>query len=240
MSATTHPRYAVLAGALFVTALGLSTSANAALMVSYNGGAVVVTDNGAGDLNPNPGAIISSTNLAGFGVTITVGTSNSPGTSTAGVIQVSSLNVHNLGSGTGTMSVTVSDTGFTNPGGAGTPMVLTSSVGGTFTNAAVGNTAMFQSFVDPANAQPANAIAAPAVNAVKLNALAATESFDGNSAIPFIRGAGAYSLSNTINVSLAPNGQANISGTTTAGLVPEPVTLGALSGVAMFAARRRR
>lgn len=232
-------RTAVLAGAAIASAVGFSASAHGALMVAFNGGSPV-TDNGAGDTDASVGRIITTQVVGGFGVSVVIANSNSPGAANGGVIQVSSLSIQNLSATPASLGIRVSDTGFTNPGTSGTPMTLTSSWGGTFTNAAVGNTASFQSFADPANAQPANVNPTAMLNATKSNAGLITESFDGVNSTGFVHGAGAYSLSNSISVTLASGGQANISGTTAATVTPEPLSLTALAGGAALLIRRRR
>src|SRR5262249_1378884 len=69
-------------------ALGVAPSANAALLLSLNGGAIVVPDNGPGDSDPNPGEIVNTSVVAGFGIAITVAVSNSPGNPAQGNLQV--------------------------------------------------------------------------------------------------------------------------------------------------------
>jgi len=139
------------AGAMFAAA----PTAKAALVVNLNGG-TTITDNGAGDTDPATGQITNSSTVAGFGVAITVAESNSPGTSSSGLIQISSLSIKNQGAGQGSLTISVSDNNYTAPGTNGSPMLLESDIGGTFAKgSAAGDSVSFRSFVDPANVQPA-------------------------------------------------------------------------------------
>lgn len=239
MSAHSNARHALLAGAAIVGAISFTSSAQAALMVSYNGGAPI-TDNGAGDSDPTSGSIVNSTVVGGFGVAITVAASNSPGTSSIGLLQVQSLDVHSIGASVATLHIAVSDTGFASPGTAGSPLLLSSSYGTTLTLGAAGDKTVFTSFADPSNAQPAVAVATLPLTATKSVANLTTESYSGLDTAAFIHGPTAYSLGNTIDVTLSPGGQANISGTTAATVAPEPTTLAALGAASLLFGRRRR
>jgi hypothetical protein len=224
--------------AAFAAMFGIRTS-NAALILDLQGGAVVITDNGAGDTDPTAGRIINTTNVAGFGITITVAQSNSPGSGAAGILQIQSLDVQNLNPNPATLIIRASDTNYTAPGAASSPMLLGSAVGGTFTNAAIGDDVTFQSFADPANGQPAGPVSTPNLVFFK-STLASTESFSGSNSSPWIRGAGPYSLTDVATMSLSAGGQMNLSGTTTAtAVVPEPASLGFFLGLGLLAARRR-
>ena len=187
------------------------------------------------------GRIINTSVVAGFGVSVTVAASNSPGAPSGGLLQVQSLDIQNLSATPASLVIRVSDAGFTQPGGAGSPMLLSSSVGGTFTLGNVGDNVTFQSFADPNNAQPAGAVASPAQSFSKLNPALTTESFSSLTSAPFTRNAGAYSLTNITTTTLSAGGQLNISGTTTATAVPEPTTLALVGfGVTGLVVRRRR
>jgi hypothetical protein len=173
-------------------------------------------------------------------VTITVAGSNSPGTPAAGVLQVTSLDIQNMNPAQAALVIAVSDTNYTLPGMPGDNMLLQSAVGGTFTLSALNDAMTFQSFVDPANAQPATALNTPALLFFKTNPLLGTEPFNGGNSIPWMRGAGPYSLTNITTVVLSNSAQMNMSGTTIA--IPEPAvaSLGMLGLSAMMALRRRR
>jgi len=227
---------ACVAGAAFC-----ASRAQAALIVNLNG-VTSITDNAAGDSDPAVGRIINSSNVTGFGIAVSIAASNSPGTSTAGLLQISSLDIENQTGGTGVLTITVSDTNYTLPGAGIASMLLDSDIGGTFAQgSAVGNTVSFRSFADPANVQPAAAVSTPALIFLKATS-STTEAFSGSNTVPWTRGAGAYSLANQAVITLTAGGQVNISGTTTATLVPEPASLAAigLAGTALAMGRRRR
>jgi hypothetical protein len=250
VSLSTCGRNVLRVGALAVAAAlavsATSRSADAAILLDYNNNAVVIADGGAGDLDGVAnGQIINQQVIAGFGVTINVATSNSPGLPSGGSLQISSLSVENLNPGPGPAQLTirVSDIGFTAPGGAGSQMTLSSALGGTFLHATINDSVTFQSFADPANAQPAVAVTSGPQVHLKSTA-ADPESFNSSVATNFLRGAGPYSLTNITTLSLSPGAtfeQVNDSGTTLATLVPEPASLGIMGiGALALLARRRR
>jgi len=76
---------------LLVVALAQVTSATTATMELVSGPTtVIITDNGGGDSNPAVGGIIySNTNLNGWSVVVTSGSSNSPGVSPFGIALLS-------------------------------------------------------------------------------------------------------------------------------------------------------
>jgi hypothetical protein len=226
--------------ALALAAAGLLVAAPAKAALLLNVGGNVVTDNGAGDLDPSVGTINNTSTVGGFGVAITIAESTSPGNSTAGLLQISNLSIQNQSSGTGSLTITVSDNNYTAPGAGGVPMTLESDIGGTFSKgAAIGNTVTFQSFADPANGQPTALNPTPLLSFSKATS-STTESFSGSNQGGFTRAAGPYSLTNVTTITLAAGGQVNISGTTTASAVPEPASLGVLALGGLLAARRRR
>ncbi len=231
-------RVAALAGAAMLLSHG---SAQAGLVLDFNNNALIVTDNGPGDSDSNIGEISTVSSIGGFGVQITVSEANSPGNATDGTLQIQSLDITNDNPGPATLTIRVSDNGYTLPGGAATPMLLGSAMGGTFTNAGVGDTVQFQSFADPANAQPATAVSTADLTFTNPSTSATPNSFSGNNNQPWIRGAGAYSMTSISIVTLSPNATANISGSTTATTtVPEPIFGAAgLLAVGLLGRRRR-
>jgi hypothetical protein len=233
-------RKLMMAAAVTAGVLGAAAVSNAALILNINNGAVVVTDNGAGDSDPTVGRIANTTtSAAGYSLAITLGTSNSPGSSTAGLLQINSLDVQN-GANPAVLDLRLSDTGFTSPGNATTPMVLQSSVGGTYTGGSLGNSVTFQSSADPANGQPAAAVSTPVLTFTKALPLL-SEPFSGSNAVNWSRAAGPYSLSQHLVITLSANGQVQIAGATNATAVPEPATIGLLGlGAVAALARRRR
>jgi len=213
---------------------------DAALVLNLNNGAVVVNDNGAGDLDPAIGRLVASQTVGGTIVSVTAATSNSPGTATAGLLQLQQLEINNSAAGgAASLRVQISDTGYTAPGGAATPMTLDSDFGGTFTNAGAGNTVTFQSFADPANAQPPAGTSTAVLTATKSGGQA-TEQFSGSNQANWTRGAGAYSLGAVANITINGGSQVNVSGTTTATAVPEPASFACVGAAGLLALRRRK
>jgi hypothetical protein len=218
-------------------ALLLTPSADAALILNLNG-VINVTDNGAGDSDAAVGRITNSSNVAGFGIVVSIAGSNSPGAPTGGLLQISSLAIQNTG-GAGAVVITVSDTDFSQPGSAG-PMLLESDIAGTFSaGALVGDSVIFQSFADPLNTGAAGPATTLPIISTR-SAPGTTEVFSGSDDAAWARLAGPYSLTNVTTVLLSPGGQVNLSGTTTA--VPEPASVAVLgvAGVMGLCARRRR
>src|SRR5690242_7898927 len=128
---------AAVLGAVALVLAGSAASTHAALILDYNNNSVIVVDNGAGDTDPTVGRIVNTTNVAGFGVSINIAQSNSPGAATGGILQIDSLDVVNTNATASNLAVRVSDTNFTAPGVPNGPMQLQSAVGGTFTQAAI-------------------------------------------------------------------------------------------------------
>jgi hypothetical protein len=207
-----------------------SASAKAAFVLTLSSGAstVVVNDNGVG------------VTVGDFSASFTVGTSNSPGSPTQGLLQIQTLTVRNNAASTATLNLWLADTSFTAPGGPGSTLELKSAIGGTLLNSASGtNGVVFQSFADPANGDPfvSSYTAGPQVYASAGGPLV---SFNSTVTSSFPFAGPAYSLGNLTNITLDGGAQANISGTTTTSVVPEPAAAGLLVGGLGLIARRRR
>jgi hypothetical protein len=216
-------RKLIMAAAVSAGIFSAAAVTNAALILNINNGASVITDNGAGDSDPTVGRISNTFTSAGYPVVINLAASNSPGSSTAGLLQINSLDVEN-GANPATLDLRVSDTGYTSPGTAGSSMLLQNTLTGSFTQAALGNTVTMQSFADPANGQPAAAVSTPVLTFTKATPLT-TEPFSGTNSVAWTRAAGPYSLADHIVLTLSANGQTQLTATTNATLVPEPATL---------------
>jgi hypothetical protein len=115
------------------------------------GQGVVLTDNGAGDINGLNGAIVFVGSIGGFLVNVTTGLSQPiiGGTNNYAELDLNSVNVSF--SGAGTLRITLEDAGYTN--GPDGPLSVVSLVGGTLT-APAGSTATFQSWANGANLVP--------------------------------------------------------------------------------------
>jgi hypothetical protein len=228
---------------------GAVSAAPAALIVTLSNGATTasITDNLAGDSNPNPGQITYVGAVGGFSTTITIATSNSPGAPTGAILQMSSIDVRNDSSNQQTLSITVGDTDFILPSGA----FLGSAFAGTFTNAQIGDSTAFQSFADSSNTQYGQSGPTVTTTGAQSFVLAtgiSPTSFNTLDAwVPFASPT-AYSLTNLTSITLAPGAQSNVSGTTTVTVsgpgsgsdAPEPATLALLVPGALALLIRRR
>jgi hypothetical protein len=214
------------------TAVGLAPFASAALMLTLQSGAETVVIPGVA------GAVTYTGNIGGFSGTYTFGLSNSPGTSFRGLLQVSSISVHNTGNTTSSLKITLSDTDFTAPGNPGDTLTLQSAIGGTLALGILGDTVQFQSWADASNAPlAALSTGGPQLFTSPGGPLA---SYNDTVFSKFVRAGAAYSLTNVTTVTLNPGTEANISGTTST-LVPEPATASmALLSVGGLLARRRK
>jgi hypothetical protein len=201
---------------------------------------LVVNDGDPLDQDPTTGKIRFLGSFGDFTVqTSAAGTSNrtTPGTGDIAQLQITDLAVRNNSGAQKTLSILLSDTNFTFPGGTGSPMTLRSSIGGTFLGALVGDSFTFQSFADNNNVLNGTQISTDPLTFTSPGGV--QTSFSGNNTIDFTRG-GTYSLSNSSTFTLSAGGQLNPSGTTSVigssgsgiagGPVPEPgsLALGAL------------
>ncbi len=234
-----HPlRVAALAA---VALLIPHSQAQAGLVLDFDNNAVVVNDNGPGDNNPAVGQISTNSTIAGFGVQISVAESNAPGTSTDGVLQIQSVDIQNVSaSAQATLTIRLSQDGYTLPGGASSPMLLGSAMAGTFTSAGNTDSVQFRSFADPANGIPAGPVSTGNLSFTNTLGGVGPNPFNGGNTQNWTRGAGLYSLTSIATVTLSLGGIANISGSATATAVPEPVfSIGAMVAVGLLGRRRR-
>ncbi len=230
----------VTISAAAATVLAAAT-AKATLVLTLMSGAstVTITDNGAGDLSGATGVIISTVTVGDFSTSFTVGTSNSPGGAT-GLLQIQTLTVRNNAASTATLGLWLADTGFTLPGGPGSTLQLTSSIGGTLFGSTAGTDGMtFQSYGDPSNGNPFLSAYTPG-SQVYVSTGAPQVSFNStvSTLMPFT--GPAYSMGNISSITLSALAQANVSGTTSTTVVPEPTAAALLVGATAAAARRRR
>jgi hypothetical protein len=196
---------------------------------------LVITDGSALDQDSTTGKILLEGSYGDFTVQTSVaGTSNrtTPGTGDIAQLQITDLAVRNNSGGQKTLTILLSDTDFTFPGGTGSAMTLRSSIGGTFLGALVGDSFTFQSFADNNNVVNGTQISTDPLTFTSPGGV--QTSYSGNNSIDFTRG-DTYSLSNSSTFTLSPGGQLNPSGTTSVigssgsgiagGPVPEPGSL---------------
>jgi len=222
-------------------------SANAALEITLatpGSTTVTVLDNGVGDNNPAVGQIGFDGSIGQFSTVITAGTSNSPGANGLAILQTHTIAVSNSSATAATLTFTMGDTGFTTPSGAG--LSLGSSFAGTFLSPTPGAVVTFQSFASPTNVQFGTTVTSGLHSATQLVGSFAPMSFTTADRNATFTSAGAYSLTDVTNISLAQNAQANVSGTTSVvagggASTPEPASLGILgAGLAGLLGLRRR
>lgn len=217
-----------------VTAVALTALTTAATQAAV----ILTVESGSFTQTVSGTDLVNNTSIAvpGYSLTTNIGLSNSPGTPSEGFLQVTTISVRNLGTAS-PLTITLTGTDYSLPGGPGDTLILLSSVGGTISNNGVGVPVTFQSFADATNAAPAVQVAAPLQTYA--SAGGTLESFNNDVTTTFTRGSGSYSLSSVLTLHLSPGAQANISGTTIT-FIPEPATLGLLAAVAPLATRRRR
>lgn len=115
------------------------------------GQGVVLTDNGAGDVNPAVGAILFSGSIPGIAVNVTTGVSDPPIPQAPVGDQSLDLNSVTVNaSGPAILRIILENDGYVGSGGPG---VFNANLGGVLT-APPGSTATFQSSVNPTNAVP--------------------------------------------------------------------------------------
>jgi len=211
--------------------LSLAASTQAAVMLTVESGAFSQTVVGSSLVNN------TAITVNGYTLTTNVGVSNSPGTASNGVLQITTISIRNNGSAD-PLKITLSATDYSAPGNPGDLLTLLSSIGGTISGNAAGMPVSFQSFADANNGQPATATSTPLQSFLSTGAL--LESFNNDITAPFARSLSSnYSLANVLNLSLSPNAQANISGTTIT-FIPEPSALALLAPALPLLTRRRR
>ena len=188
----------------------------------------------------NSGALSFFGTYGDFQTNFIAGLSNKLSTPTpaAATLQIQSINVKNTSAGgtTNTLTLTLSDDGYTFPAATGSTLSLDSAFGGSLSNATAGDSATFQSFV----LSPSTTTGLQTYTAATTDP--GTTSFSRNVVpVTFVRPA-AYTLENVTTVSLSgASEQANLSGTTTASpAVPEPASAAAIALLGAGLLGRRR
>src|SRR6476619_4216970 len=129
-----HLCFAVVAGAC------ISNCASAALVLTITqtgNPLIVVTDNGAGDINSAPDTITwQENNVSGLTFSLVTGVSNNPGNATQGTLSQTQVDITNGSLSSMTIEAILDDSGFTNPLGTRT---LLSNITATFSGVLTGN-----------------------------------------------------------------------------------------------------
>jgi hypothetical protein len=215
-------------------AAGLALPAAAApLTLELSSGAttITVTDNDTDDTLGATGQIGYTGTVGDIETTITIGSSNSPGAAGPGaLLSLSTIDFNNVGGGTATLNLRLSDDGFTTPDAAGSE-TLQSALTASFLQAHGDNAASFQSFADDGNAIFGTGSPAPALSLG--DGVNATTSSTG------VTLSGPYALTGELTLTLGSGVQANLSGDTS--VIPEPGAAALLlAGAGCLISRRRR
>lgn len=186
-----------------------ATSAHATLILTLTDNvsntSVTITDNAPGDSDPTFGAIGFNGGVGSWSALIASGASNAPGTASSAFLDFDSIRLTNTGAGS--LTLTLTDNGFTNPVGPNSG--ASTGIGGTTT----GTISAFSLFNG--------------------NSLINLGSFTGGAGGSFSGGGGSsvnttnpFSLTNSVTVTYgAGGGHSTFAMNTT---VPEPASLGLL------------
>jgi hypothetical protein len=232
---------ALLAGAL-VFAMPPPVEAGFVLKFSEAGFAdLLVRDNQTGDDDPAAGSIRYLNNYGSFTIDIVVGKSNSGNVGDVARLEIGALNITNTANAERTLTISLSDTGYTFPGGVGSPLILFSTAAGTISNR--GGTVTFQSFADASNVEFGLGFGTDQLVFVNPPRSTATP-FSGQTSRGGFTASGAFSLTNITTITLPAGGDLNSFSGKTELIIPAPGGLVLLlSGVPLIGLcwlRRRR
>ncbi|SRR5581483_10303740 len=200
---------------------GGARPSDAALMISLsdnNGNSTTITDQGVGDLNPLLGGVTFIGSVGNFLLNVTTGTSKPLiGSAAFPAIDLSSVDVTSL-SGGGTLTLNLTDTGFT---GTGNPVAFVSQIGGA---QGVGGTLSYKTFLDCGNTAFGTSTPLSTQNF-------STTPFAGARITNTTLCSSTYSLTEQVVLSLGPSEATSFNANLA---VPEPATL-TLFGVGLLA-----
>jgi MYXO-CTERM domain-containing protein len=191
--------------------------------------------------DPTNTEVIYALPVGDFSTNIDVGFSNLNSGGAEATLQVHTLDITSNVSVPVVLQVSLTDNGFTFPGGSGSTLNLTSSVAATFVSSNNGDSVQFQSTAFD-NTQSVSTPLQTTVSSGGLGSVAGSLAPDQS--VPFTRGA-SYSLENVAIMSFSQaNEQENVGGTTTTlvsgASVPDPTSLGAIAVGGLLMMRRRR
>jgi hypothetical protein len=215
--------------------MAMATPAHATLEIALqeagvNGGAVTVVGTAA-DFS----AVSFTGTYGGYTITILGGSSDN-GATLSDLLQSTTSVTNN--SGANALHLYVTQTNYNLP--AGSPLTITSSLGGSITTPTLGLTNIFQAYADSTN----HAFGTGGFTNGLQSATASGTSYDTGTAAGSFTRSGEYSLTSEVNFALSVGGKANYSSQVNVTSVPEPSTmalagLGAL-GLIGFGLRRRK
>jgi hypothetical protein len=170
-----------------------------------------------------------------FTITGLTVSSNGPGDAGSGLLKVAAQTVKYNGKGTATLTISVTDTGFTLPGTVGSPFDLTSSIEGkvykSLTKAAdlSGNSLTFQSYADDGNhpfGETGKSVATPGAQKFAASGTLKEYPFSDLEDKSYPRKGAKYSLTDVTTITLKSGYSADFNGDTVAvDPAPAPASL---------------